>query len=141
MYFLLSSLFTANPHSQACATVIATIYLICASTFLVVAYNYWAVLFLDSLGFVFWITSFALLTFQVRPFYASYYYDYDSCDFYFFGRCYYKRDLDVGIWKRDTTNIYTYRNSIAAAAALAGLEWCVKPSDLALSLTLLTIFH
>jgi hypothetical protein len=97
-----------------------------SSTILVQAYNYWAALFFDAFGFVFWLTSFALLTSQVRPFYADYYYDRYGCDFYYYGGCYYKRDLEIsgaGIEKRDTTNIYTYRNSMAACAAMAGLNW------------------
>lgn len=102
------------------------IYCICTSTFLIRLYNYWAILFFDVIGFVFWLTSFALLTSQVRPFFAGYYYSYPDCDFYYYGACYYKRDLDTTsslIEKRGSTNIWTYRNSMAAAAALAGLNW------------------
>ena len=78
---------------------------------------------MDCFGFAFWITSFALLTSQVRPFYASYYYDVDDCDFFYYGSCYYKRDLNSSssIGKRATTNVYTYRNAMAACAAMAGV--------------------
>lgn len=103
-------------------TMIITVYYIVATTVLPAAYNYWAILGLDMFAVLFWIISFSLLAWEVAAFgwglsYAGT--SSTSCDIY--GYCYKKRDL--GIEKRATTDYYTYRNALAAAAGLGGLEF------------------
>jgi hypothetical protein len=81
-----------------------------------VLYNYWAVLGLDIFAIVFWITSFSLLASEVAA------YNISSCDYYYYGYCYKKRDLNFLPKRYATTDIVTYRNSMAAASGLGGLE-------------------
>jgi len=103
----------------ALATMIIAVYNIVSSTGLKVAYNYWAILGLDIFAIVFWIISFsyeAWTTAAATDWYESVY----TCTWYD-GYCYKKRDLPLV--SRATTNVYTYRNSMAAAAGLGGLEF------------------
>jgi len=109
----------------ALATMIITVYYIVATTALPAAYNYWAILSLDIFAIVFWIISMSLLAWEVAAFsWAFSVYDGStSCGYDLYG--YYscsKRDLS-GIQKRDTTDVYTYRNALAAASGLGGLEF------------------
>lgn len=86
-------------------------------------YNYWAVLGLDIFACVFWLISFSLLASEVASFSIITYYSSDSCDgVYYAGVCYKKRSVEVLSKRYATTNIYTYRNSMAAASGLGGLE-------------------
>ena len=86
-------------------------------------YSYWAVLGLDIFATVFWLISFALLASEVAQ-YQIVTYNADDCLYEIDGVCYKKRSLDLA--KRyATTNVYTYRNSMAAASGLGGLELCV----------------
>jgi len=93
---------------------IITVYIIVAELALPVAYNYWAILGLDIFAIVFWLISFALLASEV----AAYQIITDTC---FLGYCYKKRD--VALAKR---SLYTYRNAMAAASGLGGLELYVN---------------
>lgn len=91
------------------------------------AYNYWAILGLDIFAIVFWLISFALLAWEVSVFgWGVYDYGYSgdsSCyDYLGYSYCYKKRDVSSVISKRATTDLYTYRNALAAAAGLGGLE-------------------
>jgi len=99
------------------ATMIITVYYIVAITALPAAYNYWAILSLDIFAVVFWVISFSLLAWEVAAYGWAVSYSYSYCDAY--GYCYKKRDLEA----RATTNVYTYRNALAAAAGLGGLEF------------------
>jgi hypothetical protein len=81
-----------------------------------VAYNYWAILGLDIFAIVFWIIAFPLLASNVASFDTF----ISDCDFYGYNICY-KKKRGVGLVKRDV-NVYTYRNAMAAAAGLGGLE-------------------
>jgi len=103
----------------AIATIIITVYIILATFIWPIIYNYWAILGLDIFAIVFWLTSFALLASEVAglSFYSS---ASDSC-YYYDGVCYRKQRRALG--KRATTDIKTYRNSLAAAAGLGGLEF------------------
>jgi hypothetical protein len=80
-------------------------------------YNYWAILGLDIFAIVFWLTSFSLLASEVAA-YQIVTYSNDDCTYYYYGYCVKKRSLE----ERATTNVYTYRNSMAAASGLGGLE-------------------
>jgi hypothetical protein len=80
-----------------------------------VLYNYWAILGLDIFATIFWIISFALLASEVASHPIVTY-----CTFYYFCYSYKKRDVDLA--KRATTNVVTYRNAMAAASGLGGLE-------------------
>ena len=97
---------------------IITVYYIVAVTGVTAAYNYWAILGLDIFAIVFWIISFSLLASEVAA-YSWVVSDVSSCNYTYLGYCYKKRDLNLE--KRDT-NIYTYRNAMAAASGLGGLE-------------------
>jgi len=104
------------------ATMIITIYYIVAVVALPAAYNYWAVLSLDIFAIIFWLISFALLASEISGYGWGVSYSYSGssyCDAY--GYCYKKRDNSVA--KRATTNVYTYRDALAAAAGLGGLEF------------------
>jgi hypothetical protein len=81
-----------------------------------VLYNYWAILGLDIFAIVFWIISFSLLASEVAAYKIVTYTDY--CAYYYYGYCVKKRSLE----ERATDGVYTYRNSMAAAAGLGGLE-------------------
>jgi len=102
----------------ALATIIISIYVIVAETGAPVMYNYWAILGLDIFAIVFWITSFSLLASEVAA-YQIVTYSNDDCTYYYYGYCVKKRNLE----ERATTNVYTYRNSMAAASGLGGLEF------------------
>lgn len=106
---------------MALATMIITVYYIVATTALTVAYNYWAILALDIFAIVFWLISFALLGSEIAVYGWGYSYSSSSSSYCYAGYCIKKRD--VGIEKRATTNYYTYRNAMAAAAGLGGLEF------------------
>ena len=82
-------------------------------------YNYWAILGLDIFAIVFWITSFSLLASEVAT-YSNLIdsYSYDDCTLYYYGYCVKKRSLE----ERATGAVYTYRNAMAAASGLGGLE-------------------
>ncbi len=82
-------------------------------------YNYWAILGLDIFAIVFWIISFSLLASEVAAYTIVTYNTSDDCLYSYAGVCYYKRSLDKRV---ATTNVYTYRNSMAAASGLGGLE-------------------
>lgn len=99
---------------------IIVVYNLVATMAVPVIYNYWAVLGLDIFAVVFWIISFSLLASEVAA-YGIVTYNSDSCDYYYNGYCYKKRGLNF-LLKRATTNVYTYRNSMAAASGLGGLE-------------------
>ncbi|TVY87688.1 hypothetical protein LAWI1_G008057 [Lachnellula willkommii] len=104
----------------AIATVIIAVYNLVSSTVLKSAYNYWAIVALDIFAIIFWIISFsyeAWTTAAATEWYASSY----TCDYYYYSYCYKKRD--VPLVSRATTNIVTYRNVMAAAAGLGGLEF------------------
>lgn len=95
---------------------IIAVYYFVASTGLPAAYNYWAIIGLDIFAIIFWLISFAVTAAQVSA-YSWYYSTGYSCTYYY-GYCVKKRELAP----RATTNIYTYRNAMAAAAGLGGLE-------------------
>jgi len=99
----------------AIATMIITVYYIVAVTAVPTAYNYWAILSLDAFAIIFWIISMSILAWEVAA-YSWAYDNYSTCIYYY---CYKKRDV---IAKRDTS-LYTYRNALAAAAGLGGLEF------------------
>ena len=103
---------------------IITIYYIVATTGAPVLYNYWAVLGLDIFAIIFWLVSFALLASEIAPYFDSYYdYDYDNTDSctYIYGYCIKKRSVELE--KRYTyTDPITYRNALAAASGLGGLN-------------------
>ncbi|RFU32237.1 hypothetical protein B7463_g4113, partial [Scytalidium lignicola] len=101
----------------ALATMIITAYVLIANIWVPILYNYWAILGLDIFAVVFWIISFSLLASEVAQ-YSWVVDSYTSCSYYY-GYCVKKRD---GLQKR-TTDIYTYRNAMAAAAGLGGLEF------------------
>lgn len=112
------SLFTAI------ATMIITIYNIVACTGAPVMYNYWAILSLDIFALCFWIISMSYMAWTTAA--ATYWYedttsytDTGNCDYTVDGYCVKKRALAA----RDVTDAYTYRNSMAAAAGLGGLEF------------------
>jgi len=84
-----------------------------------IIYNYWAVLGVDIFAVIFWLISFALLASEV----AAYQIVYDTgCSYTYDGYCYKKRGLNL-LPKRATTNVVTYRNALAAASGLGGLEF------------------
>lgn len=99
---------------------IIAVYNIVATHGAPVIYNYWAILSLDIFAICFWIISMSYMAWTTAA--ATYWYEDDtsSCDYYYYGYCYKKRDLSLT--KRATTDAYTYRNSMAAAAGLGGLE-------------------
>lgn len=106
---------------------IITIYYIVSTMALKSAYNYWAILGLDIFAIVFWLISFALLASEVAAFLWGYGYSSSTSTCYY-GYCYKKRDIAA----RATTDLYTYRNSLAAASGLGGLELYVLPLRLLL---------
>jgi hypothetical protein len=81
-------------------------------------YNYWAILGLDIFAIVFWITSFSVLAARVAT-YKIVTYSSDECTFYYYGYCLKKRSLEE---RATAAAAYTYRNSMAAASGLGGLE-------------------
>ncbi|KAN0102777.1 hypothetical protein V8E51_011090 [Hyaloscypha variabilis] len=105
----------------ALATMIITVYIIVAETAAPIIYNYWAILGLDIFAIVFWIISFSLLASEVAAYQIV---TYTECSYSYAGVCYYKRSRALEhLAKRDTTNVYTYRNAMAAASGLGGLEF------------------
>jgi len=102
----------------AIATMILTVYYIVSITALPVAYNYWAILGLDIFAIIFWIISMSLLASEVAAY--SWALSDDSSTYCVYGYCYKKRDV---LQRRDTTDAYTYRDALAAAAGLGGLEF------------------
>jgi hypothetical protein len=99
---------------------IITVYYIVASTGAPVLYNYWAILGLDIFAIIFWLISFALLASEIAPYFGSYYNNTSSCTYYY-GYCIKKRSVELE--KRYTyTNVITYRNALAAASGLGGLN-------------------
>jgi hypothetical protein len=105
---------------------IITIYAIVSELALPSSYNYWALLGLDIFATVFWIISFALLASEVAT-YSTHVAD-DTC-FYYLGVCLKKRSLSASslmvratLGKRSTTTLKTYKNAMAAASGLGGLE-------------------
>jgi len=107
----------------AIATLITVVYILVAELSAPAAYNYWAILGLDIFCIIFWIISMSIMAWEVAAtsWYindsssgSTCYYDYTLLE----DVCYKKRDLT----KRYTT-YYTYRNVMAAAAGLAGLEF------------------
>ena len=98
---------------------IITIYIIVAETGVPIIYNYWAILGLDIFAVVFWIISFSLLASEVAA-YQIVTYKFNNCVYSYAGVCYYKRSR--ALESRATTNVYTYRNAMAAASGLGGLE-------------------
>jgi hypothetical protein len=93
---------------------ISVVYILVAELAAPAAYNYWAILGLDIFNIVFWIISMSLLASEIAAF--SWVVD-DTCTYYY-GYCLKKRDLSA----RSTTTLYTYRNALAAASGLGGLE-------------------
>lgn len=107
----------------AISTMIITIYIIVAQTGAPIIYNYWAILGLDIFAIVFWIISFSLLASEVAG-YSIVTYSSSDCIYSSAGVCYYKRSQALkNLEKRETTNVYTYRNAMAAASGLGGLEF------------------
>jgi hypothetical protein len=105
---------------------IIVVYYLVATIATPVMYNYWAILGLDIFAVVFWIISFSLLASEVAS-YEILTYNYtpdDSCLYVVDGVCYKKRSLNF-LSKRATTSPYTYKNAMAAASGLGGLELCV----------------
>ena len=97
---------------------IITIYYIVATTGAPVLYNYWAILGLDIFAIIFWLISFALLASEIAPYFGSY---YDTSCTYYYGYCIKKRSVELE--KRYAyTNVITYRNALAAASGLGGLN-------------------
>ena len=96
---------------------IIAIYVIVAETGAPVMYNYWAILGLDIFAIIFWITSFSLLASEVAAYHIVTYTNH--CTYYYYGYCVKKRSLEE---RAATTNVYTYRNAMAAASGLGGLE-------------------
>jgi hypothetical protein len=94
---------------------IIAVYVLVASTAAPVMYNYWAILGLDIFAIVFWIISFSLLGSEVAA-HPIVNYSVDDCLYSYL--CYYKRNIDG----YTTKELYTYRNSMAAASGLGGLE-------------------
>ena len=90
---------------------IITVYVLVANLVMPAFYNYWAILGVDIFAIVFWLISFALLGSETSTLFAVV-----EC---YDGYCYKKRD--VGLVKR-YTDFHTYRNALAAAAGLGGLE-------------------
>jgi len=107
----------------AIATMIITVYIIVAEFAVPVIYNYWAILGLDIFAVIFWIISFPLLASEVADFvvFDNYNNDY-TCSYYIGDYCVYKRSLGLSkrFWIDSST---TYRNAMAAAAGLGGLEF------------------
>jgi len=120
------SLFTAL------ATMIIVVYYIVATIAAPALYNYWAVLGLDIFACVFWIISFSLLASEVSQ-YQIVTYTSDDCLYYVDGVCYKKRSLNFLAKRVATTNVYTYRNSMAAASGLGGLEFLLFVATLAIT--------
>jgi len=58
--------------TQAIQTIITVVYILVAFFFLPIAYNYWAVLGLDIMGVIFWLTSFALLASEVQTYKSNF---------------------------------------------------------------------
>jgi len=109
----------------AIATIIITVYIIVSSTATPVAYNYWAILGLDIFAIVFWIVAFPLLASEVAGFdivAVNIPVTIPGCTYYGYNLCYKKRG--VTLVKRDL-NLFTYRNALAAAAGLGGLEFAL----------------
>jgi hypothetical protein len=102
---------------SAIASIIIVTYILVAQTALPAAYNYWAILGLDIFAIVFWIISFSLLASEVAAFTLYSTYTTSSCLYTWDGVCYYKAKRAV------YTTIATYRNAMAAAAGLGGLEF------------------
>lgn len=99
---------------------IIAVYNLVSSTVLKSAYNYWAIVALDIFAIIFWIISFsyeAWTTAAATQWYRS---SYSYCDDYYYSYCYKKRDAPLV--SRATTDVVTYRNVMAAAAGLGGLE-------------------
>lgn len=106
----------------AIATIIITVYVLLATFIWPIIYNYWAILGLDIFAIVFWLSSFALLASEVADNPLSYYDDTSDSCYYYDGVCYYRKQRRA-LGKRATTNVKTYRNSLAAASGLGGLEF------------------
>ena len=108
---------------QAVCTLIIVVYNLVATMAVPAMYNYWAILGLDIFGVVFWLVSFALLASEVAAYeIVTYTYDTSSCNYYYAGVCYKKRSLNFLAKRVATTDVYTYRNALAAASGLGGLE-------------------
>jgi hypothetical protein len=102
--------------AQAITTLITVAYILLGSFVWPRMFNYWAVLALDIFGVIFWLITFPILAVETIAFsIVDYAYD-DSCDYY---DCYY---VKRGLAKRATTDWTTYRNAMAAAAGISGLE-------------------
>jgi hypothetical protein len=117
---------TPLTYNKAIATIIITVYIIVSTTATPLAYNYWAILGLDIFAIVFWIIAFPLLASEVAGFVVvSVAVDVapiSGCDYYGYNLCYKKkRGAGAGLVKREL-NLFTYRNALAAAAGLGGLE-------------------
>jgi hypothetical protein len=111
---------STNIYTKAIATIIITVYIIVSSTATPVAYNYWAILGLDIFAIVFWVIAFPLLASEVAGFdpVSVNVAPISGCYFYGYNLCYKSKR---GVVKRDL-NLFTYRNAMAAAAGLGGLE-------------------
>lgn len=120
------SLFTAL------ATMIIVVYYLVSTIAVPAMYNYWAVLGLDIFACVFWIISFSLLASEVAQ-YQIVTYTSSDCLYEFDGVCYKKRSLAALAKRVATTNVYTYRNSMAAASGLGGLEFLLFVATLAIT--------
>lgn len=88
-------------------------------------YNYWAILGLEIFAIVFWIISFSILAAEVAVYQIVTYTPSNDCAYYYDGYCYKKR-RSLEMAKRATTDVYTYRNAMAAASGLGGLELYVR---------------
>jgi len=118
----------------AVCTLIIVVYNLVAAIAVPAMYNYWAILGLDIFGVVFWLVSFALLASEVAAYQiVTYTFDTSSCNYYYAGVCYKKRSLNFLAKRVATTNVYTYRNALAAASGLGGLEFLLFIATLAIT--------
>ena len=89
-----------------------------------VFFNYWAVIGLDIFALVFWLISFALLASEAAAWTITTHFG-DNCAYSNTAYCYRKRALA----QKRSTDYRTYRNAMAAGAALGGFEMWVGTCD------------
>ncbi|PSS10548.1 hypothetical protein M430DRAFT_60985 [Amorphotheca resinae ATCC 22711] len=105
----------------ALATIIISSYVLLASLVWPIIYNYWALLGLDIFSIIFWIISFSLLASEIADYSWAFHGGFSCAYDAFTGLydlCARKRGV---LGKRDS--VYTYRNALAAACGLGGLEF------------------
>lgn len=104
---------------SAIATILIVAWFLFATHLFPVAYNFWAVLGVDIFLVIFWLISFSLLAAEVA---AVQIVSYDSCEYYDY-YCYKAKRSEELMKRYATTDVVTYRNALAAAAGLGGLEF------------------